>query len=153
MNGELYGGLAEEMGQRAPVRISVSMEDLRSCDIVVSATNAPQPVVNATHLGEGPIVVCDVAVPQDVDPELVRQRPDVVLVKGGMIRAPLGQLVEIPGMRLPDGELYGCLAETILLGLAGSGENFSYGKLTAPHLRRIRELAALHGFSVEEQRA
>ena len=55
-------------------------------------------------------------------------------------------------MRLPAGTMYGCLAETVLLGFEGTGENFSYGKLTSSRLRRIRELARQHGFTVEELR-
>ena len=146
----LYGSLADEMGELAPVRISVSMQELRSCDIVVSATNASQPVVNATHLGERTLVVCDIAVPRDVDPGLLRDRPDVTLVKGGMIRAPAGQVVEIPGMRLRGGELYGCLAETILLGFVRRRGHYSYGPLSAARVREIREWAFHHGFEPVE---
>ena len=74
----------------------------------------------------------------------------MVLVKGGMVRAPLGQLVEIPGMRLRDGELYGCLAETILLGFVGRRQHYSYGPLSTARVREVREWASKYGFEPVE---
>ncbi|MEZ0227703.1 MAG: hypothetical protein ACAI25_03705, partial [Planctomycetota bacterium] len=145
-------GLAAELGDRAPVRISEDLASLRDCNAIITATNAARPVIGLEHLGAGPIVISDVAAPRDVDPRVARERPDVVVLRGGLVRAPLGQQLAVGGMRLDEGQLYGCLAETLLLGLAGSGENFSYGRLTSSHLRRIRELARLHGFSIEEHR-
>jgi predicted amino acid dehydrogenase len=67
-----------------------------------------------------------------------------------VVRAPDQQHLEIHGMNLAPGEIYGCLAETILLGFAGIGENFSYGPLEAAKVRRIRELAHMHGFVITE---
>jgi acetylornithine/succinyldiaminopimelate/putrescine aminotransferase/predicted amino acid dehydrogenase len=143
-------GLAEELGERAPVRVSEDLATVRECNLVITATNAARPVLLPEHLGRGPVVVCDVAAPRDVDPRVLREREDVIVLKGGLVKAPLGQRLAVGGMRLDEGQLYGCLAETLLLGLSGSGENFSYGRLTASHLRRIRELARLHGFTIEE---
>ncbi len=148
----IRAGLEQELGGRAPVRVSEDLASLRACNAIISATNAARPVVGPEHLGPGPIVISDVAAPRDVDPRVSRERHDVVVLRGGLVRAPLGQELAIGGMRLDEGQLYGCLAETLLLGLSGSGENFSYGKLTSSHLRRIRELARLHGFSIEEHR-
>jgi acetylornithine/succinyldiaminopimelate/putrescine aminotransferase/predicted amino acid dehydrogenase len=150
LNGNLYDAISNEMGRDAPVQIRVTMQALRGCDLVVSATNAPRPVVTAAHLADGPVVVCDVAVPRDVDPDLMQQRPNVILVKGGMIRAPLGQSVDIPGMRLRDGELYGCLAETILLGFVEQRLHYSYGRLSTARVREVREWAATYGFQPAE---
>lgn len=145
-------GLLEELGPAAaPVRVSTDMADLRTRNLIISATNAARPIVLPEHIGPGPVVVCDVAAPRDVDPAVGR-RPDVLVLKGGIVRAPLGQSLQVPGMRLPAGTMYGCLAETVLLGFEGTGENFSYGKLTSSRLRRIRELARQHGFTVEELR-
>ena len=139
-----------ELGERAPVRVSESLDDLRGCNAILTATNAARPLVLPEHVAAGPVVICDVAAPRDVDPRVLRERPEAVLLRGGLVKAPLDQKLEIAGMRLGAGQLYGCLAETLLLGLAGSGENFSYGRLSSSHLRRIRELARAHGFTIEE---
>ena len=145
----LYEGLLAELGDRAPVRITTSMDALRECNVITSCTSAARPIIGPEHLGPGPIVVCDVAVPQDVDPRVALERPDAIVIRGGRVWAPLGQTLDVPAMRMASSEIYGCLAETILLGFAGSECPSSYGRLTAYRVRRIRELAAVHGFAID----
>jgi acetylornithine/succinyldiaminopimelate/putrescine aminotransferase/predicted amino acid dehydrogenase len=132
------------------VRIATRMEALRDCSLIISATSAPRPVVLPEHIGARPVVLVDVAVPGDVDPSVPLLRPNAVVLRGGTVKAPLGQQIHVPGMHLGEGGVYGCLAETALLGMAGLREHFSYGPLSAARVRRIRELARLHGFSVVE---
>jgi predicted amino acid dehydrogenase len=126
------------------------MEALRDCSPIISATSAPRPVILPEHIGTRPVVLVDVAVPGDVDPSLPLVRPNAVVLRGGTVIAPLGQQIRVPGMHLGEGGVYGCLAETALLGMAGLREHFSYGPLSAVRVRRIREIARLHGFSVVE---
>jgi predicted amino acid dehydrogenase len=90
--------------------------------------------------------LCDVATPGDVSPEVARERPNAMLLKGGIVRLPLGQHLAIDGMQLPTGQVYGCLAETVLLGLTGAEESLSFGALSADKVRRARALARAHGF-------
>lgn len=136
---------------RAPIRIATDLAALRACNVVLAASNAARPVVRPEHIDpDAAVVLCDVAVPRDVDDRILGERPRAVVLKGGVVRAPLGQTLAIEGMNLPPGEVYGCLAETLLMGLAGIGENFSYGALDPMRIRRIRDLALLHGFALEE---
>ena len=140
-----------ELGPRAPVRIATDMSALVGCDIVVTASNAARPVVFPEHIADDrSVVVCDVAVPCDVHPRVAIERPLATVLRGGVVRAPLGQPLAISGMSLPPGEVYGCLAETLLMGLAGIGEDFSYGALDPMRVRRIRDLALMHGFALDE---
>ncbi|MBI3268967.1 MAG: aminotransferase class III-fold pyridoxal phosphate-dependent enzyme [Planctomycetes bacterium] len=145
-------GLAEELKDQAPIRISTALGSVRTCNLILSATNAPVPVLEPAHIADGPVVVCDVATPRDVSPAVLAERPHAVVLKGGLVRAPLGQTPEIPGMHLASGLLYGCMGESILLGFTGISENYSFGRLSASRVRWIRDLAALHGFSIEEHR-
>ncbi len=136
---------------RPPVRIATDMAALIECDIILTASNAARPVVHPEHVAaDRSVVVCDVAVPRDVHDSVMDQRPRAVVLKGGVVRAPLGQTLDIGGMNLPPGEVYGCLAETLLMGLAGIGENFSYGALDPMRVRRIRDIALMHGFTLDE---
>jgi acetylornithine/succinyldiaminopimelate/putrescine aminotransferase/predicted amino acid dehydrogenase len=140
-----------ELGPRAPVRIATDLAALRDCDIVLTASNAARPVLRAEHIApDRGVVVCDVAVPCDVDISVLVERPAAVVLRGGVVRAPLGQPLTIRGMDLPPGQVYGCLAETLLMGMAGIGENFSYGVLDPVRIRRIRDLALMHGFAIDE---
>ena len=150
--GEWLRGRAEaELGARAPVRIATDLGALTACDIILTASNAARPVLFPEHVAaDRSVVVCDVAVPRDVHDSVLDQRPRATVLKGGVVRAPLGQPLAIGGMNLPPGEVYGCLAETLLMGLAGIGEDFSYGALDPMRIRRIRDLALLHGFTLDE---
>jgi len=143
--------LADELGEEAPIRCSDSMEELKSCELVVSATNSPHPVVSPCHIGYGNVVVCDVAVPQDVESRVEKERPQARVIRGGTVRAPLGQILGIPAIPLRGSELYGCLAETMLLGFVGCNDHFSYGPLSISRVRKIREWAAIHGFEMVDK--
>ena len=73
-----------------------------------------------------------------------------MVLEGGLLRAPLGQSLDLRGVPLEPGAVYGCLAETMILGLAGIREHFSYGRLLPDRVRRIAQLARVHGFKIEE---
>ena len=133
-----------------PIEVATDMAALRSCTLIISATNSARPIIHAEHVGDHPVIISDVAVPTDVAPDLHEHRPRAVVLRGGVVRAPEQQELQIHGMNLAPGEIYGCLAETVLLGFAGIGENFSFGPLEASKVRRIRELAHMHGFVISE---
>jgi acetylornithine/succinyldiaminopimelate/putrescine aminotransferase/predicted amino acid dehydrogenase len=149
--GEWLLRRADELGERAPVRVATDLAALIDCDVVLTASNAARPVVLPEHVAaDRHVVVCDVAVPRDVHDSVLDRRPRATVLEGGVVRAPLGQSLTISGMNLPPGEVYGCLAETLLMGLAGIGENFSYGALDPTRIRRVRDLALMHGFALDE---
>jgi predicted amino acid dehydrogenase len=140
--------LREEFGDCTSVLCSSSIDALRTCDIVVAASNSPRPIIYPEHIRDGPCVICDVAVPQDVSSETALQRPQAKLIRGGRVIAPLNQSLSIPSIGLNGPELYGCLAETLVLGFAGRDCPVSVGRLSTSGVRRIAELAALHGFQI-----
>ena len=99
-------------------------------------------MLRAEHLGPGAAVL-DATQPRNTGPELQRQRPDVLLLDGG--------IVEVPGLRLhggtmglPDGRTFACLAETMLLSLSGHQGHFTIGRPTLDQIDHITELALRH---------
>jgi predicted amino acid dehydrogenase len=136
----------EQMGDAAPIRVSTDMHALARCDLVIAATNSPEPIILPEHLGYGRKVICDVSVPADVHPAVLGECPEVQVIKGGIVRLPHGAAVSINGMALDAGQAYACLSESLLLGMAGVREHFSYGALRSE--REVRALAAEHGFEV-----
>jgi acetylornithine/succinyldiaminopimelate/putrescine aminotransferase/predicted amino acid dehydrogenase len=153
-SGEGLGAFVRaSLGAAAPIVVATDPFALRGCNVIVAATNAPQPVILPEHLGPAPIVICDVAVPGDVDPRVLRERPDVTVLEGGMVALPLGQRIRVPGMPQGGAEIYGCLAETILTGLADLEESLSLGALRAADVRTARDLARAHGFNLGEKPA
>ena len=122
---------------------------LRSADVVLAATNAPVPFLGAEVFAEG-AVVCDLSVPAAVKPEVRNTRPDVLVIGGGIARLPFGEAHGILGFPLPPGQVYGCMAETMLLGLEGVRDATFTGNLPAEHVSRLAAMAKRHGFTLAE---
>ena len=134
--------LAAEVAGRVRVRTSAELADLADCDIVVLLTAAADTVLRAEHLGAGAVVL-DATQPRNTSPDLQRQRPDVLLLDGGIVEVP--RLTLHGGtMGLPDGLTFACLAETMLLSLSGHRGHFTLGRPTLEQIDHLRELADRH---------
>ena len=92
--------LASRIGK--PVTVATELSALRACNLVVSASNAPRPILRADDFGARSVVVCDLAVPFDVDPRGLG--PNVHLIRGGLLGLPCGQKLGFPGLDLPSGK-------------------------------------------------
>ena len=134
--------LAADVGGKVPVRTSDRLDAVINSDIVVLLTAAADTVLRAEHLGPDAAVL-DATQPRNTSPELQRQRPDVLVLDGG--------IVDVPGLRLhggslglPDGRTFACLAETMLLSLSGHRGHFALGRPTLEQIDHISELALRH---------
>jgi predicted amino acid dehydrogenase len=78
------------------------------------------------------------------------ERPDLLLIGGGIARLPFGEHHGILGFPLPPGQVYGCMAETMLLGLEGVRDATFTGFLPAEHVYRLGAMAKRHGFTLAE---
>jgi acetylornithine/succinyldiaminopimelate/putrescine aminotransferase/predicted amino acid dehydrogenase len=139
----------EEIRANAPgARIEVTdrMERLRECRLIICASNSPTPLVYTKHLAEGPVILCDIAVPGDVAPEVTQERSDVLLLEGGAVELPGNPDFSIAGLPLPPGRTYACVAETLLMGLEGERGHGTYGRVTTAGVRKTLEAAQKHGF-------
>ncbi|MEV0251091.1 aminotransferase class III-fold pyridoxal phosphate-dependent enzyme [Nocardia sp. NPDC050712] len=129
---------------RAEIVVREDMSALRDCRVIVTASNAAAPLIEPAHLAaDASVLVCDLAVPGDVAPE-VDALPTVTVLSGGRMSLPLGQTPEFPGTGMAPGVLYACMAETILLGFEPDTASPSYGALTVDGVRAARALAARH---------
>ncbi|MGB9612960.1 MAG: hypothetical protein ACPL4K_02125 [Candidatus Margulisiibacteriota bacterium] len=72
--------LTEKLGGRA-IRFEQLETELKEADLVISSTAAPHLVLKKDQIGERekPLMIIDLAVPRDVDPE-VAQIPQVTLL-------------------------------------------------------------------------
>lgn len=146
----LYDAISAELQKQAPITVTGDPEMLRYANLILGASNSPTPVIHANMLGQGPIVICDVAIPTDVD-ESVHARKDVTVVEGGMVRLPLDGDFTIPALDMPPGHLYACCCEGVLMGLSRIREHFSHGAITKAQVLEIMQLARLHGFALGER--
>lgn len=126
------------------VAVSTDLFDLRGCHVVFAASNAARPIVFADHLAKDAIV-CDIAVPGDVD--ALPGRDDVVVLAGGQVVLPGGQSLSLPALDLGKGHIYGCLGEALLMGLAGVTEP-GVGTPSPARIVALMALLQTHGFAV-----
>jgi predicted amino acid dehydrogenase len=124
---------------------------VRQAQVVVTATSATGTVLEPADLRPY-AVVCDVSRPANVGREMLAVRPDVRVIDGGVIAAPTGSALGQFG--LGDGLVYACMAETMMLTLAGHLQNTSLGTDLSPEtLRLLRSLAGTHGFALAKLRS
>jgi predicted amino acid dehydrogenase len=132
---------------RAPfVHVTDDMHELRGCDVILSSSNASMPVIHAKHLSPRVQVICDIATPRDVAPDVAPAFPGLTILSGGLARLPEARGLRLLGTRLPDDHIFGCVAETALLGLHGHKSSFSFGAISPEQVKFIQQLGRLHGF-------
>lgn len=135
-----------QTGKRVEVCTDVPL-GIREADLIISASASAGSLIKPDALKTG-CVVCDVALPHDVSPEVAEQRPDVLVIEGGLVQVP-----GTPNFRFdfgyPPGVALACMSETMILALEGREENFSLGRgITIERVQEIQRLAKKHGFGL-----
>jgi predicted amino acid dehydrogenase len=122
-----------------------SDKSIGDMDMIVTATSgAGKKILDIMKVKPG-CVITDVARPLDLSPEDVAKRPDVLVIESGEIYLP-GE-VRMKSIGFEDRHVvYACLAETIVLALAGRFENFTIGRnLEWEKVHEIYKLGLKHG--------
>ena len=148
---EKLNQLLEKIKTVAPstqVTVSDHLEDLRDCSLIVSASNAAEPLIYPPHLSSNPVVICDISLPSDVAPEISQQRSDVLVIQGGVVRLPHNPDFRISGIPLPLGHAFACMSETLLMGLEGIKSHGSYGAISTDQVFQSLAIAEKHGFTL-----
>lgn len=135
--------------RKALVRITTDItKGLKDADIVITVTSAMDAVIEPEHLKSG-CVVCDVARPRDVSERVRRERDDVLVIDGGIVRIPGEPRWEF-SIGLPEDRTLACVAETMLLALEGRLEPFTLGRdIPIGRVLEIAAMATRHGFCVD----
>lgn len=140
--------LVERHGKDPYLQVSTDPALIKQGHIVLCSANSAEPFLFAKDFRENAIV-CDIAVPNNVEADICSKRPDMVYQQGGIVATPNGESLH-PGARafLGEGQLFACMAETVIMGLAGMNQHYSYGAITKQQVREIAALARAHGFSL-----
>lgn len=150
---ELHDDVLEWLLATGSLRLIDTPQALSNADIVICASNSPTPFLDTNcFAGAKPVLICDVSVPGDVDQGSVAERPNLKLIRGGVVNLPHMADFELPGMLLGPGQAYACVAETMLLGLAGVRTSFSKGRIRSTQVREVEALARLHGFELDREK-
>lgn len=127
---------------------------IKEADAVVTVSSAGKELIFPEHLKPG-CIVCDVARPRDVSVRVAQERPDVLVIEGGVIRVP-GDVDFNFNFGFEEKTAYACMSETMILALEGNPDlfNFTLGKdVTIEQVDTITALAKKHGFDLAGFRA
>ena len=144
--------LARRIEGPARLRLTTEMAEVAGADLVIAVTSAAGPLIEPQHLRRG-AVVCDVARPRNVSARVARERDDVLVIDGGMVKVP-GEVDFGFDFGFPPRTAYACMAEVMILALENRLESFTRGRSIS--LEQVRTIAALgqkHGFELAGFRA
>jgi acetylornithine/succinyldiaminopimelate/putrescine aminotransferase/predicted amino acid dehydrogenase len=136
----------QRINPRLPVEVTDTVDALRRCQLIATATVGAGDLVRPAHLSMEPIAICDISVPSDVSATVVSERPDALVIPGGIVHLSRDPDLSLAGLDLAPGHALACLAETLLMGLEGATSHGSYGAITLDGVQRILALADKHGF-------
>ena len=145
---ELRTLLENELGDNIPVKIGSDLGLLKNADLILGASNSSDSLIFPEMLSDRPIVICDISVPMDTDQSVIDSRPDIDVIQGGIAKLPLNPEFKVKGIRLDYSQAFSCMAESMILGLEGIKENFSYGEITRELVKEAGRLAKKHGFTL-----
>jgi len=148
LNLQLIQEICAYLDIECPLQASIDLaQDLPECELIIATSNNPDYLIYPEHLRRG-AVVCDVARPADVAPEVFEKRDDVLILEGGLVQYP-DNICFGPNLGYRDGVNLACLSETVLLALEGDCQDYSIGNvLSLETVQYLRELAQKHGFSL-----
>jgi predicted amino acid dehydrogenase len=130
---------------RARLHTSTDLTDTGQADLIMAVTSSVGAIIEPGHLKPGAVVL-DVARPRDVSARGAAERPDVLVIDGGMVETP-GPVDFHFNFGFPSGMAYACMAETMALALEGRFEDYTLGRdIPLDHIREIAAIASWHGF-------
>lgn len=133
-------------GQDPFFHVTSSLHEVSKGEIVLCAANAPEAFLNSEHF-KANAIVCDIAVPHNVVTDIGQRRPDVRYLQGGIVATPNGESLDTRARAfLNEGELYACMAESVVLGMNRYSRCYSFGDISKRQVKEIAEYARLHGF-------
>jgi predicted amino acid dehydrogenase len=135
------------LGQKICSQVSVScqLEDIKRADLVIVVTNAHSAILSAEVFKPGAIVI-DNTQPMNVGENVARERPDVLILEGGIGYVPGVDCNFDLGLSI--GEVFGCLGELLILAREGWREDFIIGRVTLEQIEMITWMAKRAGVSL-----
>lgn len=137
---------AMEAGHHPEFELTVDVDAaLAQADVVVTATSSTLELVRPENVKAGAIVL-DMSRPPNVAGRMQAERPDVLVIDGGVVEVP-GRPYMGFNFGFERGLAYACMSETMMLALEHHYEHTSLGSdLPLATLEAMRGLAEKHGF-------
>jgi len=129
------------------ISVSTDIKSIDQSDVIVAVSNSHEKIIRDEFVRKNAII-CDASVPSATDPSIIKKREDVLFFTGGIVKLPNQEAIQIPAYPLSAGQVFACMAETMLLGLSGIRKNFSFGDLKIKNIELIDFLGKHHGFEL-----
>jgi len=123
-NVELLKQEILEIRKGGNVEATNSLEKISSAGIVIIATASSSAFIQSKHLKNG-AVVYDITQPRNISMETIKERTDLIVIDGGLVKIPEARINFNVG--LPKGVFFGCLTETMILSAEKEFDKISLG--------------------------
>jgi predicted amino acid dehydrogenase len=126
--------------------VSHKLSDVTPCKIIVAATSSPEIVLKSTDIEPGTIIIND-AQPSDIDPEIIKNRKDVIVIEGGVLHTDNINCHFNFGLKHKN-DVFSCLGEAILLSSLGFEGHSSIEGFDQILYKKLSETSNKLGFSI-----
>jgi len=135
----------EEINSSIEATISFDINDVKTADFIITATNAPETVVHSKDVRPGTFIIDD-AQPSDVASE-VFERTDVVVLEAGAVHTP--NISTNFNMGLQDRhDNFCCMAEVLILASKHWSEHYVIDRVNLDLVSDMAEEGKKLGFTV-----
>lgn len=128
------------------IKVDHKLSAIYECKIVIAATNSPEIVIRSGDVSPGTIIIND-AQPSDIDPEIIINRKDVLVIEGGVLHTSDINCHFNLGLKHKN-DIFSCLAEVIILASNNEAGHFSIDDFDTKLYDRLSTLALRAGFSM-----
>ena len=132
-----------------PISISTDISQIEDYDVIIIATNSPDPNLIRPDMVKKGAIICCASIPSNISPQFDHLQSDYYSFDAGLAKLPGDSEINFVGM--PKNQLaYGCLSETLLLGFEGLNHSFSKKTLDTEQIYKMLEMAQEYGFELGE---
>lgn len=148
----IYEWFEQHAPEHHPVKVTDNLDAISIADLLVCSANAAEAFISPENLKQN-VLICDIAVPHNISDDLLQQRPDIHCLRGGIVKTPHGESLDSRARAyLKAGEVYACMAETIVLGLENYQQHYSYGNISTEQVKTIMAYSLKHGFTLSSNK-
>lgn len=118
---------------------------IKGSRIIIAATSSPEIVIKSEDVDSGTIIIND-AQPSDIDPNILTNRDDVLVIEGGVVRTDNINCHFDLGLHHKN-DIYSCLAEAVLLSYVNNIGSH-YIELNANNQQLLKQLSSDMNFRI-----
>lgn len=144
----MYEKFSSNETEKIPIIITSDYSYLKDSNVIITASNSAKAIIFPEMLSKDKTVICDIAVPPDVDTSMFIDCDHVTVINGGNVKLPKdNESFSIAGSGVNNGETFGCAAETMIMGFSEINKDYK-GAIEFEDIEYKRQLGAIHGFSL-----